>query len=72
MKPAGPAAPGSGDVCLVTAGPSPRPRFVVENGQELFYIRTGNATNARKPSEMFAYCHKKWPEGGKERVKSKG
>jgi hypothetical protein len=47
-----PPAAGSGDVCVVTAKPSPKPRFVVENGQELFYMRTGNASNALKPSEM--------------------
>jgi hypothetical protein len=29
---------------------------VVENGQELFYIRTGNATNQLKPSELLDYC----------------
>jgi hypothetical protein len=57
------AKPGSGDVCVVNIKPSPRPRFVVENGQELFYIRTGNATNQLKPSELLGYCGERWPDG---------
>ena len=55
--------PGSGDVCVVTVKPSPKPRFLVEEGKEKFYIRTGNATNAFKMSEMLDYCKHRWPEG---------
>ncbi|MDB5292699.1 MAG: hypothetical protein JWL69_3940 [Phycisphaerales bacterium] len=64
LKPADPPSPDSGNSCVVTAAMPPRLRFAVENGQEIFYIRTGNATNALKPSEMVAYCQKKWPEWG--------
>jgi predicted HTH transcriptional regulator len=61
-EPTPPAPIGSGDVCVVTVKLSPKPRFVVENGQELFYIRTGNATNQLKPSELLGYCKQRWPE----------
>lgn len=54
---------GSGDVCVVTAKPSPKPRFVVEDNREVFYIRTGNATNALKMSEFLNYCAHRWPGG---------
>jgi len=53
---------GGGDACVVTVKPSPKPRFVTENGQELFYIRTGNATNQLKPSELLGYCAQRWPQ----------
>lgn len=56
-----PARPGSGDVCILNLKLSPRPRFVVENGQELFYVRTGNATNQLKPSELLGYGQTRWP-----------
>jgi len=55
--------PGSGDACVVTVKPSPKPRFLVEEGQERFYIRTGNATNPLKMSEFLDYCKQRWPEG---------
>lgn len=55
--------PGSGDVCVVSVKPSPKPRFLVEEGQERFYIRTGNATNALKMSDFLDYCKERWPEG---------
>jgi len=54
---------GGTDVCLINVKPSPKPRFATENGQELFYVRTGNATNTLKASEMLAYCKERWPEG---------
>lgn len=56
------AKPGSADVCVLSVEPSPKPRFAQENGQELFYVRTGNATNALKPSEMVDYIKQRWPE----------
>jgi hypothetical protein len=57
------ATPGSADVCVLSIKSSPTPRFVVENGQELFFVRTGNATNRLKPSELLDYCKHRWPEG---------
>jgi hypothetical protein len=53
---------GGGDVCVVTVRPSSKPRFVVEEGREVFYVRTGNATNSLKMSELLAYCKDRWPE----------
>jgi hypothetical protein len=53
--------PGARDICCITAGPSPRPRFVKEDGQERFYVRTGNASNALSMKEMFTYFHHHWP-----------
>ena len=50
-------------MCILTLKPSPRPRFVVENGQELFYVRTGNATNALNMSELLGYYQSHWPAG---------
>jgi predicted HTH transcriptional regulator len=63
LKPPEPDKPGSGDVCVVTVKPSPKPRFLVEEGQERFFIRTGNATNQLKMSEFLDYCKQRWPEG---------
>ncbi len=60
--PADESKPGSADVCVVTVQPSPKPRFATENGQEIFYVRTGNATNALKPSELIGYCKERWPD----------
>lgn len=54
--------PGTADVCLVNVQPSPKPRFATENGQELFFVRTGNATNQLKMSEFLAYSKQRWPE----------
>jgi len=34
----------------------------VEDGKERFHIRTGNATNELKPSELLDYCKQRWPE----------
>lgn len=64
LKAPDPAKLGSGDACVVTVKPSGKPRFIVENGQEQFFIRTGNATNQLKPSELLDYCKQRWPEGG--------
>ncbi len=58
------ARPGSADVCVIQIEPSPKPRFATENGQELFYVRTGNATNQLKMSEFAAYIKQRWPDEG--------
>ena len=55
------ARPGVREVCRIDATPSPRPRFVKEDGQEKFYVRTGNATNALGMKEMFGYFGQRWP-----------
>lgn len=62
LKDPDPQRLGSGDACVVTVKPSPKPRFIVENGQEQFFIRTGNATNQLKPSELLDYYKHHWPE----------
>jgi len=40
-----------------------KPRFLVEESQEKFFIRPGNATNQLKMSEFLDYCKHHWPEG---------
>jgi hypothetical protein len=57
-----PATLGSADVCVLSVKASPKPRFVVENGQELFFVRTVNATNQLRPSELLDYCKHRWLE----------
>lgn len=57
------AASGALDVCRVSLQPSPRPRYVLEEGNEAFYIRTGNATNKLKASEIAPYQNARWPAG---------
>jgi hypothetical protein len=49
-------------VCVVSVQPSPKPRFASENGQERFYVRTGNATNQLKMSAFAAYSKQRWPD----------
>lgn len=53
--------PGAREVCRVDAAPSPRPRFVKEDAQERFYVRTGNASNALSMKEIFSYFAQRWP-----------
>jgi predicted HTH transcriptional regulator len=56
------ALPGSADVCVIKVAPSPKPRFAVEDSKEVFYVRTGNATNVLKMSEFMNYCKTRWPD----------
>lgn len=41
--------------CRMLIRPSPKPRWVTEGNDEKLYIRTGNATNHLKPSEIYDY-----------------
>jgi len=38
-------------------------RYTVRLAPKVFYIRTGNATNALNMSELLDYCKHRWPEG---------
>jgi len=49
------------DVCRVRVYRSPKPAFVEKNGQEVLYVRQGNATNPyTKSSEIIAYKEQHW------------
>ena len=52
------------DVCRVRVYRSPKPAFVEKSGQEVLYVRQGNATNPyTKSSEIIAYKEQHWPAG---------
>jgi len=52
------------DVCRVTVYKAADPVFVEKNGQDVLYVRDGNATNPRtKSSEILAYKEHHWPAG---------
>lgn len=48
------------DVCLVTVVPSPKPVYVSQNGEEEFFIRTGNTTSPLSVRETHSYIESHW------------
>jgi membrane protein YdbS with pleckstrin-like domain len=48
------------NVCLVEVAPSPKPVYVKVNGDEEFFIRTGNTTTPLKVSEANSYIESHW------------
>lgn len=49
------------DICLIETLPSHRPVYFKFDGNEHFYIRTGNITSSLKLSEMESYISSRWP-----------
>lgn len=52
------------DVCLIEVRPSPKPVYLKTNGDEEFFIRTGNTTTPLSLSETNSYIDSHWK--GKE------
>lgn len=49
------------DVCLIEVQPSPKPVYLRQNnGEEEFFIRTGNSTSPLKISEVNSYIESHW------------
>ncbi len=48
------------DVCLVEVEPSPKPVYIKANGDEEFFIRTGNTISPLKVSEVNSYIESHW------------
>lgn len=48
------------DVCLISVSPAPKPVYVRVNGDEDFFIRTGNTTSPLKVSEVSSYIESRW------------
>jgi len=48
------------DVCFIEVTPSPKPVYVKTNGEEEFFIRTGNSTSPLKVSEANSYIESHW------------
>lgn len=48
------------DVCLVEVIPSPKPVYLKANGEEEFFIRTGNTTSPLSLSEVTSYIDSHW------------
>jgi len=48
------------DVCLIEVSPSPKPVYLKANGNEEFFIRTGNTTSPLKISEVNSYIDSHW------------
>ena len=52
---------GEHEICVVSVAPSTRPIYMKLDGNEHFYIRTGNVTTPLKMSETEAYARSRWP-----------
>ena len=48
------------DICRVTVTPGPRPVFLKEGNDEVFYLRTGNSTRRLSIREAVQYCKIRW------------
>jgi predicted transcriptional regulator len=48
------------EVCKVTVSPATEPVFVTENGQEHFYVRTGNNSRPFSLSDTTRYVMERW------------
>ena len=48
------------DICLVEVEPSQKPVYMKANGDEEFFIRTGNTTSQLKISEVNSYIETHW------------
>jgi membrane protein YdbS with pleckstrin-like domain len=48
------------DVCVIEVMPSPKPVYLKSNGDEEFFIRTGNSTSPLKVSEVNSYIGSHW------------
>ncbi len=47
-------------ICLIYVSPSPKPVYLRQNGDEEFFIRTGNTTSPLKVSEVNSYIESHW------------
>ena len=59
------------DVCVVRAGPSPRPVFISEGDVKTFYIRQGASTVALDVEKAVAYIETRWPKTLWQKVRSR-
>ena len=48
------------DVCRITVAAGPRPVFLKEGNDEVFYLRTGNSTRRLSTREAVQYCKTRW------------
>lgn len=48
------------DVCRVTVAAGPRPVFIKEGKDEVFYLRAGNSTRRLSTREAVQYCKTRW------------
>jgi len=48
------------DVCRVTVAAGPRPVFLKEGNDEVFYLRAGNSTRRLSTREAVQYCKARW------------
>lgn len=51
---------GDADVCIVQVAPSARPVYLKVDGNEHFFVRTGNITTSLKLSEVESYRRSRW------------
>jgi hypothetical protein len=49
------------DVCRLTVAAGPRPVFLKEGNDEVFYLRAGNSTRRLSTREAVLYCKTRWP-----------
>ncbi|HWM91354.1 MAG TPA: RNA-binding domain-containing protein [Thermoanaerobaculia bacterium] len=48
------------DVCRITVAAGPRPVFLKEGNDEVFYLRAGNSTRRLSTREAVQYCKTRW------------
>lgn len=52
---------GGKDVCRIKISAGPRPVFLKEGNDEIFYLRAGNSTRRLSTREAVQYCKTRWP-----------
>lgn len=52
---------GDAEICIIQVAPSTRPVYLKVDGNEHFFVRTGNITTALKLSEVDSYRRTRWP-----------
>mgnify|MGYP001572439965 FL=1 len=50
------------EICVIQTLPSPRPVYFKADGNEYFFMRTGNITSTLKLSEIESYLRSRWPK----------
>lgn len=49
------------DVCRVEVAPAPKPAFLREDNDDVFYLRTANSTRRMTAKEVLDYAKVRWP-----------
>lgn len=51
------------DVCMITAETAPRPVYLNDGNNDIFYVRVGNSTRQMDVKEALDYANSRWQKG---------